>query len=144
MNERTPYRPFHEGVAIVWGLTRDDSRLVKAVANTYVRLTVGYLPSIVREFWTCQWVGVPSIHMRSLSRLRGNKKLLISQFNKALGALAPSALLKGEIRNFFGSLVTGRGCACGCWWLGDKIRPQTSTPNFAANISSKVRVYYLK
>ena len=96
------YRPFHEGVAEVWGLTRDDSQLSKVVANTNSRLCVGCWTGIAREFWTCQWVVVPTS--------------------------VPSTLLKGEIRIFFGSLVTGKGCACGCWRLGDRTRLQTSTP----------------
>ena len=45
---------FQEGVAIILRVTRDDSWLAEAVANTYRRLTLGCLVSIVREFLTCQ------------------------------------------------------------------------------------------
>ena len=45
---------FQEGVAIILRVTRDDSWLAEEVANTYSRLTLGCLVSIVREFLTCQ------------------------------------------------------------------------------------------
>ena len=45
---------FQEGVAMILRVTRDDSWLARAVANTYSKLTLGCLVSIIREFWTCQ------------------------------------------------------------------------------------------
>ena len=45
---------FQKGVAIILRVTRDDSWLAKAVANTYSILTLGFLVSIVCEFWKCQ------------------------------------------------------------------------------------------
>ena len=45
---------FQEGVAIILCVTRDDSRLAEAVANTNSTLTLGCLDSIVRDFLTCQ------------------------------------------------------------------------------------------
>ena len=65
-------------------MTRNDSQLVKAVANACSKLTLGYLVSYVREFWAGQLVVVPTS--------------------------VPSALLKEETRNLFSSLVTRRGC----------------------------------
>ena len=64
-------------------MTRNGSRLAEAVANTYSRLTLGCLVSIVREFWTCQRAFVPTS--------------------------VTSALVKEETRNFFSSFVTRRG-----------------------------------
>ena len=49
-----PIDLFHEGVTIIFRVTRDDSWLAKAITNTYSRLTLGFLVSIVREFLTCQ------------------------------------------------------------------------------------------
>ena len=45
---------FQEGVAIILRVTRDNSWLAKAIANTYIRLTLGCLVSIVCELLTCQ------------------------------------------------------------------------------------------
>ena len=45
---------FQEGVAIILRVMRDDSWLAEAVANTYSRLTLGCLASIVRDLLTCQ------------------------------------------------------------------------------------------
>ena len=49
---------FQEGVAIILRVMHDDPWLVNAVANTYSRLTLGCLASIVRDFLTCQSIVV--------------------------------------------------------------------------------------
>ena len=41
-------------------LARGDSWLAGGVANIYSRLIVGWLLTIEREVWTCQWIVVPT------------------------------------------------------------------------------------
>ena len=58
------YQPFYKGVAIAYRGVKLDAWWLMVVKNgshyIYRTLTVGCLHSIVREFWTWQWIFLPT------------------------------------------------------------------------------------